>query len=299
VRAVQYHPILSTEWFRLVDIFAQLVRLLTTEGRMPSDPKVLEVQGRNSESEGTLWDQAAHENILRIFVEESKVNVCLRMMHDFKKWQYDSKVAKEAIAERACEMKVEERLVESKCKRFEESLGVLFARVLTHVEALQLLDVQMLLEHMALVLSFCERYRKARLNCSPTQQEMLIVCYASSFFRHMEALKNDSLLDKACELRIVAMTVSHIVNHFASEYPASLYNEISDGLAALCDNEGFRTEWQRFFIDSQGELEMEQLYFFLRLKEVVDPLITANPERRKELRPILDFFKVLSKKLGS
>merc|ERR1719382_1209476 len=90
VRNIQQYPILSVEWLALVDSLKQLLRLVQLEGRMPANSRVADVAGRNAESEGTLWDQEVSESAIRILVEEAKVNLCLRVMNEYKQWQYNA-----------------------------------------------------------------------------------------------------------------------------------------------------------------------------------------------------------------
>merc|ERR1719330_1452104 len=97
VRNIHQYPVLSNEWIQLVDSLKSLTRLVQLEGRMPTNVKVVEAAGRNKESEGTLWDQEAHENAIRILVEEAKVNLCLRMMNDYKQWCYSPSVKEDTL----------------------------------------------------------------------------------------------------------------------------------------------------------------------------------------------------------
>merc|ERR1712050_489640 len=119
----------------------------------PANTKVGEAQGRNTDSGGTLWDQEAHENAIRILVEEAKVNLCLRMMNDYKKWQYDLQKKDATIAYAIKQYEYNHGQLEHKCLQFEESLGVLLDRAFAHVETLQLMDIPLLIEHCVLVLT--------------------------------------------------------------------------------------------------------------------------------------------------
>lgn len=299
VRNIHQYPILSPEWIQLVDSLKQLTRLVQLEGRMPANSKVSEAHGRNADSEGTLWDQEAHENAIRILVEEAKVNLCLRMMHDFKKWQYNPEEKKQTIRDRIQQADYSEAQLEQKCRQFEESLGQLLWRSFVHVETLQLMDIPLLIEHCALVLDHCEKFRKERLECSAKEQELLAMYYVSSLFKHAEALNNGELLAKAREYRLLHMALSHVLAHVREEYPEEISWDIALGLAALSDNEDFSTEWQSFFADECGQLDRNQMITFMQLKDVlVDPLLAKEPDRKKDIRPLLDFFNTLTRKLG-
>jgi len=300
VRNIHQFPILSPEWVNLVDSLKQLQRLVQLEGRMPVNSKVGEAHGRNTDAEGTLWDQENHENAIRILVEEAKVNLCLRMMNDFKKWQYtpDQRLATLQEAMRCYEFS--ELQLEQKCRQFEEALGVLLWRAFVHVETLQLMDVPLLIEHTAMVLQHVDTFRKDGLNCTVKEQELIAMYFFASLMRHAEELNNSELLAHSVSCRLVPLAVSHIQNHAANAYPEDFAQEVAAGLAALCYNEDFQTEWPKFFWAPDGSgPDPTEMHNFLQLQDFIDPIIAAGgAEKKRELRPLLDFFNTLKRKLG-
>merc|ERR1719161_3174026 len=124
VRKVQSYPVLSAEWIALVDSLHQLARLAQLDGLMPANLKVTETVGRNNESDGTLWDQEANENTIRVLVEEAKVNLCLRIMNDYKQWHYDPSERAQTIGQVMKQHNLTEPQLERTCLQFEESLGL-------------------------------------------------------------------------------------------------------------------------------------------------------------------------------
>ncbi|CAK0827237.1 unnamed protein product, partial [Prorocentrum cordatum] len=115
------------EWSLVVEHLRQLARLVALEGRMQPDGKVAASQGRNADSGGTLWDQEAQEHAIRILVEEAKVNLCLRMISEFKKWSYDP-TRQSSVKHGAAALGVPESQVEVMCSHYEETLGLLLER---------------------------------------------------------------------------------------------------------------------------------------------------------------------------
>mmetsp|Transcript_137387 Transcript_137387/g.342674 ORF Transcript_137387/g.342674 Transcript_137387/m.342674 type:complete len:332 (-) Transcript_137387:89-1084(-) len=299
VRMIQHYPVLSQEWMGLIDSLKQLTRLVHLESGMPVDARVNEACGRDQESGGTLWDQESHENAVRILVEEAKVNLCLRMMCDFKTWQYNLDQRKADVEQAAQSMNVTEEHIEAKCKQFEESLGVLLWRSFLHVETLQLMDVPMLIEHTAKVLSYCDRVQREKLQRSRNQQEMLAVAYFAALMKHAEALNNAEVLAKSRECRLVRLATCHVINHAATEYPSQISVEVAHGFAALAYNEDFRTDWTIFFEDDSGNLDTEFCYYFLQLRDLVEKVISEFGEKKAELRPLTDFFHVIERKVGA
>lgn len=300
VRNIQQYPILSVEWIALVDSLKQLTRLVQLEGRMPANTKVGEAQGRNQDSEGTLWDQEAHENAIRILVEEAKVNLCLRMMTEYKLWQYNPAQRQHTMSEAVAAYEFNEVQLEQKCKMFEESLGVLLMKAFGHVETLQLMDVPMLIEHLCTLFS---RAHETRAPDSPPfaakVQETLVTFYFSSLMKHAEALNNGELLAKAREQNLVQLAAYHVLNT-TSECQPEVILAAAEGFSALADNEDFRTEWQSFFVNEQtGQLDLGKKDLFLLLEDrVVNEVLKTNPEKKKDLRPLLDFFNEIKRKFG-
>merc|ERR1712039_313560 len=167
-----------------------------------------------------------------------------------------------------------------------------------HVETLQLMDVPLLIEHVVMVLDHCERLRAERLDCSNKEQELIVMYYFASLMRHAEALNNSELLAKAKEYGMLQLAVKHILRHATAEYPEEYSHEIFGGLAAMCDNEDFRTNWQDFFRNELGEVDREQMQMFMQLKDFVDPILAAYPDKKREFRPLTDFFNTLTRKMG-
>lgn len=303
VRNIHQYPVLSQEWLQLVDSLKQLTRLVSLEKRMPPNARVGEAHGRNTDSEGTLWDQESHENAIRILVEEAKVNLCLRMMNDYKKWQYNTTERKATIADAMRSFDYSEAQLEQKCRQFEEALGHLLWRAFVHVETLQLMDIPLLIEHVALVLGHCDMHRQEKLECTEKEQELIVMCYFASLMKHAEKLNNSELLAKSREFQLLRLATSHILVHAETEYDSDFLFEILLGVAALCYNEDWSSDWPKFFEDADGKLDREQMVAFLGLKGFVDRAICdANgvqaPEKVKVLRPLLDFFKALTRKIG-
>jgi len=290
VRNIQSYPILSTEWIVLVDQLKQLTRLVQLEGRMPANTRVSETLGRNTDSDGTLWDQEAHENAVRILVEEAKVNLCLRMMSDYKAWQYDAARRATSMREAQALYDLNEAQLEQKCKIFEESLGLLLMKAFQHVETLQLMDIPMLIEHLAVIFT-----RAQGCDSSGKTQEVLVTYYFSSLMKHAEALNNKELLAKTRELNIVHLAAHHLLQCPLGDVALAG----AEGFASLADNEDFQTEWTTFFINEHGQLCPEKKARFNLLEEnIVKVILENSPEKKRDLRPLTDFFNTLRRAYG-
>lgn len=295
VRNIHQYPVMTPEWLGLVDSLKQLYRLVQIEARMPANEKVLLVQGRDAESTGTLWDQASHETAIRILVEEAKVNLCIRMMSDFKQWQYAPAKKVDAIAQATRDTKYSEHQLETKILHFEEYLGFLLRKAFIHVETLQLIDVRLLTDYSVMVLQHCQQIAASgelKLGEMKTQ-ETFILYYVAAVFKHAEALNNAEVLAEARTSRLVHLAADHLLTGL-DMYPMDIVIEMAEGFAALADNENFGTDWESYFAPPFGDLPDVERFLMIEEK-VTGPIIEADPSRRKVLRPLLDMFNKLKR----
>jgi hypothetical protein len=297
VRNIQQYPVLSSEWVALVDSLKQLARLVQLESRMPANTKVSEAFGRNADSEGTLWDQEAHENAIRILVEEAKVNLCLRMMTEYKRWQYTPAERQRSMQEGMAMLQMNEVQLEQKCRMFEESLGVLLMRAFQHKETLQLMDIPMLIEHCCLVFERASTVPKPVDLATAKTQETLAPYYFSSLMKHAEDLNNAELLAKSLETNLIFLAARHVCGEYSA---AEFQVAAAEGFADLANNEDFQPMWQRFFTDpSTGAVDPEKkdLFVVYLQQNVVDTVLAKYPDKRARLRPLLDFIKTISRSI--
>lgn len=292
VRKIHQYPIFSPDWMTLVDSLKQLKRLVHLDGKMPANAKLTDAQGRNRDSEGTLWDQEQHENAIRILVEEAKVNLCLRLMNDYKKWQYNPAERTATVQQAVRDTGHSEAQLMQKCAQFEESLGLLLWKAFAHVETLQLMDIPLLIEHCIMIL---EAAKTMPADVDAKMQETVVLHYFSNLMKHAEALNNAELLAKAKEMRLVQLTTAHFAAH-AEEYPADVVISVAEGFAAMCDNEDFQTSWPDYFTGPGGQEDPEIKNVFLSLEDrCVNAVTKENPERKKDMRPLMDFCKKLKR----
>lgn len=151
----------------------------------------------------------------------------------------------------------------------------------------------MLIEHCGMVLQMCEKEPRA---IDAKEQEMIVMYYWSSLMKHAEALNNGELLAKAREFNLVHLCTNHVLTH-GKEYPLDLVHSVAEGFAALADNEDFRTNWPDFFtIDGQPDVSLKQT--FLKLEgELSNRVIQENPDMKREIRPLLDFFNTIKRSM--
>ena len=127
--------------------------------------------------EGTLWDQDVQEETLKVLVEEAKVNLCLRLLIDFRAWQSNRDIMELSI--RAClqrEPRLDTVAIDSLLVAFEECMGQVLAWAFLHVETMQLTEIPMLVTHVSTVLQSTKHHRLFD-RASFQAQEMLAPTY--------------------------------------------------------------------------------------------------------------------------
>merc|ERR1712007_202936 len=128
---------------------------------------------------------------------------------------------------------------------------------------------------------------------APTEtfQETVVMFYFSSLMKHAESLNNGEVLARSLELDILDLVVHHMLL-WSSEYSGEVKLAVALGLAALAENEDFRSSWEPFFP------QVEQKERFLELEEKLsNPILQESPEKKKNLRPLLDFYNVIRRSM--
>jgi len=263
--------------------------------------KVSEFKGRDGESEGTLWDQEQHENAIRILVEEAKVNLCLRMMNDYKKWAYDAGLKDQTMQHALQVFSAEGKQMsmpqlENKCTEFEEFLGLLLTKAFTHVETLQLMDIPLLIEHCALVLG---KVQSKLARGGTKTQETVVLYYFASLMTHSESLNNGEVLAKMRELDLMHLAVEVALTNQDS-FPPEVVPEFLKGLAALANNEDFQTNVESFFTPYTQPMahlttDGTKKQFLMLDEQMCVPFLRDNPDQKKHVRPLLDLFNKIKR----
>jgi len=104
--------------------------------------------------DATLWE--GDELTVRFLLEEGKLNLCMRLMKEYKIKQAQAQAGDYAAFIIKAAKSVEMTDVEAFKQRllvFEQSLGVLLKCALEHVEAVQTTDLPELVDHVHAVLT--------------------------------------------------------------------------------------------------------------------------------------------------
>ena len=147
VRRLEMLPHHTKEWLGLTDSLQHIANVALMEHRLPR------------EGDSTLWE--GEELTVRYMLEEGKLNLCLRLMEEYKRGQAAEQAKGAAAYEdflkgvaAACECQ-DVALLKARLLVFEHNLGVLLRCALEHIEAVQTTDLPLLVSHCAAVLRHC------------------------------------------------------------------------------------------------------------------------------------------------
>eukprot|EP01083_Nonionella_stella_P279248 950001_1 len=285
IRCLSSYEQFSEDWFDMVDSLQQVARVACVENSSPLDAGTgSDQKGRNSG--GTLWDQERDEIAVRTLLEEGKLNLCLRLLFEFKEMELQKG---KAMLEH---MKEESGYPYSKLRNvmevFEESVGLILQRALSHVEALQIIDMPMLVSHCRNILkSLCET--DVLEDDLEKRQQCLVFSYLECIAKFVEKMDEDRVMDLVSEMNIVPTALTAVRTHY-DKFELATLQTIARFLAGIFGTETFVTEPDRFLPDESTKKDLLSLKILF-----VDNLATI-PEFKRKIRPLLDNLRKMARK---
>ena len=181
IKKLEMVPAYSKEWIAMTDTLLHISNIALMENRLPQDNK----------ADSTLWE--GDELTVRFMLEEGKLNLALRLMHEYKKAQA-AELSKgegsyaEFLASTAAAVELADaEQLKARLLVFEQSLGTLLRCSLEHVEAVQTTDLPELMQYAAEVLGRAAAADAAGHEWDRTQEVMLLR-YLSSVMARVETL---------------------------------------------------------------------------------------------------------------
>ncbi len=281
VRAIENHHPFTKKWADAADALRAVSDAnLQEAGLVFSLDAHAHPTAPTAATAATLWE--GDKLVSRCVLEEGKLNVTLRLLRAFK-----SAVATNAeSADWLLSMAIASALPDVLALRtlmldYEQSLGVLLACTLAHVEAVQTVDMPLLMAHASEVLFNVAMIPPADLLFDRTQ-ECLVLVYLRQVFSRADDVGEDKLvalvLKEDLVPRVVALLHAHssAVGHVGRTNGAAF-------LAHVFDTEDFSTHRVKFFADSATRSQLGELGVLF-----VDALVSETPALRRRLRPLLD-----------
>jgi len=262
IRHLDNYPILSDPWIDMAEVFGRVAHISEVESALPSAKK-----------DATLWE--TEEQALRFLMEDGKLNLCLRILIEFKTLQIDSrKEGRGPMIDFSAE-----------CDKFEKGLGIIMRNAWQHVEVLQTTDLPALIHYIADVMeanlalvSTVENLLKE--SDVYQRQEVLVFHYLYHLMRQVEEIRESRLMPYIRE-RKVFTTAARVLNVFGKQLVKSHRLIAVESLALIVDSEDFATNPRQY-------IGPEDLDIMLELKENVLQELMQDMEKRKVVRPLVD-----------
>lgn len=216
---------------------------------------------------GSIWER--DELCVRYIIEEGKINMLLRAMNEYKKFQYGR------IAEGA---KDEETKISMKV--FEQSLGIILRCSFSAVEALQTLDMNILIEHVATVLKFAQENMDSIDDAS--SQEVVVTNYLELLFKQIESLNNEDTVMKNIESNEVVPLVLKHFEKFGAKSGKDILDSTIYFLAYLMETESYQTHKGKYIVDKEDKARL------VLLEARTKDLMANDQNNRKALRCLSD-----------
>ncbi len=136
--------------------------------------------------------------------------------------------------------------IKIKAALFEQTLGVLLSCALSSVEALQTLDMPLLLDHMGKTLTFSLSHSEmVRSPDSARRQEVLCVHYLAHIFDHLDNLQEDRIMDLISHHDLLCLIVRN-VSLYHAYYTDATKKDAAKALSGILGAEDFKTSPDKF-----------------------------------------------------
>lgn len=264
IRLLENFPLLSDPWFEMTETFGRIATISEMEANLPGDKR-----------DGTLWE--TDEQALRFIMEDGKLNLCLRLLIEFKSEQIKTrKSGKGPMLDFTTE-----------CDKFEKGLGVVFKNAWQHVEVLQTSDLPALVNHIADVLDAAleepqiieDLTKKGDLH---TRQEVLVFYYLHDICKHSEDIREERVMPIMRE-RGMFMLAVRAMCLFAGTLHQMHKLKAAEALSALIETEDFQT-----YKDQHFNADGFDVQTLVELKDIVLSDVTKEYSLRRLIRPLID-----------
>ncbi|KAJ9469716.1 hypothetical protein DIPPA_00094 [Diplonema papillatum] len=258
VRRIAYSPPLSPEWRDVADIIGHISNIASMESK--------DSLNRPGSS---VWER--DELCIRYIIEESKTNLLMRLMIDFKSVMYDKQPIETSS----------DPEVTSFLKQFEASMGELLRCLFTAVEALQTLDMSAMIEYI-------ERALNAA-NTDPgtydaQSQEVVVISYLYLILSHIERLDEDKVLGLMLDHSILPAVLRHFEHYHsrAGDRGVEMYVWL---VSFLLDTEYFKGHMNQFFASKEDKKRLGLLEPAAKAIKATEP----EADLRRKVRTLCDF----------
>eukprot|EP01060_Flectonema_neradi_P012680 TRINITY_DN1943_c0_g2_i4.p1 TRINITY_DN1943_c0_g2~~TRINITY_DN1943_c0_g2_i4.p1 ORF type:complete len:296 (+),score=56.15 TRINITY_DN1943_c0_g2_i4:48-935(+) len=255
VRRLVYCPVLSVEWKEVAELIGHLSEVAVMESK--------DITKR----EGSVWER--DELCVRYVIEESKTNLLMRLMVDYKTFLYERLQKEGGTLDDPTGLLI----------GFENSLGELLRCIFTATESLQTLDMPAFLTHIETVL------QSSTVNTTNNyqSQEILVVVYLRLILAQIDRLDEDKILGLVLDKSILSLVLRH-----CEMYRSKLEDEMVETyiwfLSMLFETEFFQQHRKEFFADAEDKKRICLLEEPAKAMKAAE----SDADKRRRLRALCD-----------
>lgn len=203
VKSMSTYPIFSSKWFSMLGSLQHITEVAVVEQKE---------QAPEGNEGGTLWER--NELIVRYMLEEGKLNLCLRLLIDFKTMQRNEQFADALQNAKAKEPEAtfdDLATIKIKAAMFEQGLGTLLSCSLGSIESLQTLDIPALIVHISDCLKFSLSHSEmVKSPDADRRQEVLCHHYLAAIFGRLDDLQEDRIMEVMQENDVFSLVVTNV-----------------------------------------------------------------------------------------
>mmetsp|Transcript_8399 Transcript_8399/g.20908 ORF Transcript_8399/g.20908 Transcript_8399/m.20908 type:complete len:298 (+) Transcript_8399:194-1087(+) len=275
VKQISPHTLFSSKWFAMLGSLQHVTDTALVEQKAK--------EGSGGEVLKTLWER--NELTIRYLLEEGKLNLCLRLMIDFKSMQRKEMFADALAAAKAAEPQHafdDLPTIKVKAALYEQCLGVLLSCAFHSVESLQTLDMPSLFEHMGQTLEFSLSHSEMpRSPDADRRQEILSLHYLAAMFDKIERLQEDRIMDLIMEHKVTELVIKN-VTLYHTFYSPNTKKQAALAMSGIMSTEAFKSSPHTFVPSLEVKKELVELDANFLKDEFPDYAA------KKQIRPLLD-----------
>ncbi|KAK3285884.1 hypothetical protein CYMTET_6526 [Cymbomonas tetramitiformis] len=275
IRKLQAHPLLSSEWFEMVETLQHITNIAVMEQRLPK------------KEGGTLWDR--DELTVRFVLEEGKLNMCLRALVEYAEKKQETSKFEGAVANSCQVHNIDAAQVTSSLVSFEQSMGMLLSCCFKSEETLQTCDLPVLVKHCSDLLSSLLGSEEAEaLLATDKSQEHLCFSYLHTLATAMEKIGEDQVVNQLEQYKTVQLMI-RLLYKLKPMLSSPLKEQGCEFLSLVFDTELFSTHKEQMLGDDECKSQLvalEEIY----LKEAKEEY-----QSRKPIQNLLDCINQLQR----
>jgi hypothetical protein len=273
VRNLKPHDAFSQGWVSMIESLQYVAGIAVMEERLP----------KRGEADQTLWE--GEELAIRYIMEEGKLNMILRILHDYKRSMMapDAQGTLETIARSHHDGNTDVLL--KSAVAFEQHAGSLLRCAITHVESIQSVDMPELCEHIGEVLAhLLSNIEAGSASDYSGMQEVQVVYYLGCIAQQFESLNEDRTMELLRNHGVLSKFV-RVLSSPDAIYDRDCLTTATKALSVFLESEHFQTNRAQHFPDPEDVARVVQL----DTKFVAE--LCKDAKFRVSIRPLCDFIR--------